>query len=225
MTKFTLQFSRQVAEMAAGAIHIKTQIEAIERYVEESPSLVFDLSKSLIDTVCKTILEDRGKKLPSKTPDSPQLFKETLKALKLHHDDVDKTKKTDKNLKKIASGLQATFNAICELRNSHGLVGHGQDGYAPVMENTQAQFVASAADSIVHILYKSHKGYGENDTSVRVFYEDCEKENTHIDEVYNNDDDVFLDLVKQFRPSEILFKMDEVAYREEIEEIRNEDTV
>lgn len=124
---FILQASRQISEMAAGAFHIKAQIQAIESAIEQSPAFVFDLSKSLIDTVCKTILEDRGVKLPGK-PDSPELLRETLKALKLHHDDVDQTEKTYDSLKKTANGLQTAVAGICELRNTHGLIGHGQDG-------------------------------------------------------------------------------------------------
>ena len=222
MTVFALQASRQISEMAAGAIHIKAQIQAIETAVEQSPSFVFDLSKSLIDTVCKTILEDRGVKLPGK-PESPQLLKETLKALKLHHDDVDQTEKTYESLKKTANGLQTALTGICELRNSHGLIGHGQDGYAPSLENIQAQFVASAADAIVHILYRSHKGYGGNGGSTRVFYQDYEKENASIDESY--DDDALTEFVKQFRPSDVLFKMDKDAYRAAVDDIRNEEAV
>lgn len=219
---FTLQASRQISEMAAGAFHIKAQIQAIETAIEQSPAFVFDLSKSLIDTVCKTILEDRGVKLPGK-PDSPELLRETLKALKLHHDDVDQTEKTYDSLKKTANGLQTAVAGICELRNAHGLIGHGQDGYAPSLESIQAQFVASAADTIVHILYRSHRGYGGNGVSKRIFYQDYEKENTSIDESYDND--ALTEFVKQFRPSEVLFKMDTDAYRAAVEDIKNEEAV
>ena len=222
MSQFVLQSSRQISEMADGAIHIKAQVQAIETAIEQSPAFVFDLSKSLIDTVCKTILEDRGVKLPGK-PESPHILKETLKALKLHHDDVDQTEKTYESLKKTANGLQTALTGICELRNSHGLIGHGQDGYAASLENIQAQFVASAADAIVHILYRSHKGYGGNGGSTCVFYQDYEKENASIDESY--DDESMTEFVKQFRPSDVLFKMDKDAYRAAVEDIRNEEAV
>jgi len=215
MSQSVLQASRQVLDMAAGAIHIRAQIQAIETAIEQSPTFVFDLSKSLIDIVCKTILEDRGVKFPDK-PESPQLLKETLKALKLHHEDIDQNEKT-------ANGLQTALTGICELRNSHGLIRHGQDGYAPALENIQAQFVASAADAIVHILYRSHKGYGGNGANLRIFYEDYDNENTRIDEPH--DDDSMTEFVKQFRPDEILFKMDKSVYRAAVDDIRNEETV
>ncbi|MFQ5443086.1 MAG: abortive infection family protein [Nitrospinales bacterium] len=220
MSGYILQGARSVAEMAAGAIHIQAQIQAIESAVEKSPSFVFDLSKSLIDTVCKTILTDRGIKLPGK-PDTPELLRETLKALKLHHQDVDETEKTYESLKKTANGLQTALTGICELRNKHGLIGHGKDGYSPSLESVQAQFVASAADAIIHILYRSHRGDGLGELGERIYYEDFPMENDQIDESY--DDDALTEFVKQFRASELIFKMDHVAYRAAVEDIRNEE--
>ncbi|MCY4184736.1 MAG: abortive infection family protein [Rhodobacteraceae bacterium] len=218
MNQFVLQASRQVSEMAPGAIHIRMQIQAIETAIEQSPAFVFDLSKSLIDTVCKTILEDRGVKLPS-NPNSSTLLKETLKALKLHHEDIDQTEKTFESLKKTANGLHTAFTGIYELRNRHGLIGHGRDGYAPALDNIQAQFVASAADTIVHLLYRSHKGYGGIETVSRIVYEDYGKENMLIDESY--DDNSITEFVKKFRPSDVLYKMDRDSYRAAVEDVRN----
>lgn len=220
MSPFVLQASRQVSEMAAGALHIHALIEAIEVAIDQSPSFVFDFSKSLIDTVCKTILNDRCVQIAD-NPDSPQLFRVTLNALKLHSDDLDETERTHSSLKKTINGLQTAINGICELRNSHGLIGHGQDGYASSLDKIQAQFVASATDAIVHILYRSHKGYGGTGGAARVIYEDNETKNVIIDESY--DDDALTEFVKQFRPSEVLFKMDVNEYRSAVEDNKNEE--
>ena len=220
MNRYTLQSSRQVLDMAAGAIHIRAQIYAIESAIEQSPSFVFDLSKSLIDTVCKTILKDRAVSLPGK-PASHELLNETLKVLNLHHEDIDKTKKTYDSLKKTANGLNTALSGICELRNRHGVIGHGQDGYALALECIQAQFVAGAADTIVHILYQSHKEYGDGAVKSRVFYENYESENIEIDNLY--DDDSISEFIKKFRASEVLFLMDRASYQEAIDGLRNED--
>lgn len=219
MPAFKLQAAREILEIAPAANHIKVQIDAIENAIEKSPSSVFDHSKSLVDTVCKTILKDRSF-IFTKNLDSPALLKETLKILKLHHDDVDETNKTYESLKKTANGLQSTMIGICEMRNTHGLIGHGQDAYAASLEAIHAQFVASAADTIVHILYMSHKGHGLNEGNTRVFYNDYEEENALIDEIY--DDDALAEFVKNFKPSEVLFKIDNEAYRALIDDIKNE---
>lgn len=215
-----LQASRQIAEMAAGAIHIIAQIEAIESAIQKSPAFVFDLSKSLIDIVCKTILKDRGVD-PQNKFDTPQLLKETLKILPLHHDDIDRTEKTYESLKKIANGLQTAVAGVCELRNMHGIIGHGQDGYALTLESIHAHFVASAADTIVHILYRSHKNYPNSTNSSRIVYQDYEKENIIIDETL--DDDYLVDFSKKFRPSELIYKMDVESYKSIILDIKDKD--
>ncbi len=221
MSKFLLQASRQILETAPRAINIDIQIQAIEAAIEQTPTLVFDLSKSLIDTVCKTILADRGVKLPG-TPNSPKLLKETLKILDLHPVGIDHVPDTKKSLKNTVNGLLTAMGGISNLRNKQGLIGHGRDGYAPSLENIQAQFVAGAADAIVHILYQSHKGYGGKEANVRIIYEDYKKENDRIDESF--DEYSMIEFVNQFLPSEILFKMDKEEYRNAINDVRNEET-
>ena len=219
MTPFILQSSRQVSKMAPGAIHIRNQVDAIEYAMEHSPSSVFDQSKALVDTVCKTILEDR-KIGTEDNPDSPKLFKRTLKVLKLHPDEIDETKETSDSIKKTANGLMTTIQGICELRNSNGSIGHGIDGYALSLENIQAQFVALAADALVHILYRCHKEYGDIGTQFRIVYEDYGDENNQIDDSYN--DDALMEFIKNFKPSDILYKLDKIAYQDEINNLQNE---
>ena len=203
--------------MAPGAINIRILVDSIEYTVEHRPELVFDLSKSLVDTVCKTILKDRGK--PLRNLDSPSLLKETLKELKLNPDEIDEAKKASKSIQKTAKGLMNTMKGICELRNKHGLMSHGLDGYAPSLEKIQAQFVASAADTLVHILFRCHKEY-DTETQTRVVYEDHEDENNQIDESYS--DDVIMKFIKNFKPSDILYKLDKIAYQDEINNLQNE---
>ena len=55
---FVMRSSRSVA--SRGLIHIGRQIEELEKAVVENPGLAFDLSKNLIEGVCKRILQDRA---------------------------------------------------------------------------------------------------------------------------------------------------------------------
>lgn len=219
MSKFELHGSRQVSEIAAGASNILQQITAIESAIENNtPSFVFDISKSLVDTICKTILEDRGKK-PDRKLSSSDLLKITLKELKLYRDDVEDAKKAQKDLKEIVNGLRTAFSGICDLRNTFGVVGHGMDGYADSLENTQAIFTARATDAIVHFLYLTHKEYSEFNNESRIVYDDYEVENKQIDE--NFDEEAMEKFIEKFKPSEILYKLDKITYRSTIEDIRN----
>ena len=61
---------------------IEQQIDALEHAVESVPDFAFDLSKTLIESVCKTVLADIGQ---SANPnwDAPKLLKETTNRLNL----------------------------------------------------------------------------------------------------------------------------------------------
>jgi hypothetical protein len=57
-----------------GAARIEQQVAAIEGAVASNPGLVFDLAKTLVESVCKTILSER--KVPfDSNYDLPKLFK------------------------------------------------------------------------------------------------------------------------------------------------------
>ena len=59
-SEFKMYGTREVLGLAGNASHMEQQIRAIERAVAEAPNLAFDLVRTLIETVCKTILIDRG---------------------------------------------------------------------------------------------------------------------------------------------------------------------
>jgi len=54
---FTMHGAR--AAMAAGLQHIEEQVRGIEQAVTENPALAFDLARTLIESVCRTILTER----------------------------------------------------------------------------------------------------------------------------------------------------------------------
>lgn len=214
---FTMQGAREVFEMSAGAVLIERQINAIEAAIVENPTFVFDFAKSLLDTVCVTIQRDRGVHM-SRKADTPDILKETLKLLKLHHEAVDPSSKTYDMIKKTANGLTTTVLGICELRNAHGPMSHGKDGYLEGLETTQAKFVAVAVDGVVNMLYRCHKSYNQIQKSERIYYQDYSEENKRLDDSY--DPESLLAFVSKYPPSEVLFKVDPKAYSIAIEDIR-----
>ena len=51
---FVMRGARDAA--AHGVEHIEEQIHALELAVAENPGLVFDLAKTLIESICRTVL-------------------------------------------------------------------------------------------------------------------------------------------------------------------------
>jgi hypothetical protein len=79
---FAMPGAREILALTAGAVHIAQQITALEDAVVKNPGLAFDLAKALIESVCKTILRDRGQAV-SDEDDLPKLFGNTLEQLRV----------------------------------------------------------------------------------------------------------------------------------------------
>ncbi len=132
---------------------IADTIERLEEAVYRTPNLSFDLAKALLESICKTILVDRGVMVDGYW-EMPRLIKETLTVLPLVPPEY--TGKADDILKKVAGQLQAVVQSLGELRNKEGILGHGQSAYFQQLESVQAIFAARSAESVIHLLYMCH---------------------------------------------------------------------
>lgn len=206
---------REVIKVRDISFNIVHQVEAIEAFIEFSPSHVFDLSKSIIDTVCKTIHRELGKKVNKSSSDTQNLFRNTIKFLNLHGENVDNTKYTEGELQKIINGLITSVQGICSIRNKYGM-SHGKDAEEPSLEKVHAEFVASAADNIVLFLYQCHRKY--NDIT-SLYYKENEQINTIIDENYLENPSKFFSL---YPPSKILHALDQDSYIEHLSNIKSD---
>ena len=206
---FALHGAREILAFTAGALNIRHQIETLERSVTEAPGLAFDLSKSLIESVCKTILADRGHPVTG-TSDLPKLIREVCEVVRLVPlRELNQASQRD-SLRKTTQGLITTIQGLCELRRTEGIASHGKDAYSEPLESIQARFVAGAADAVVNLLFKAHKSYASENPSRRLQYEDSVDFNQYVDE--NNDPVKIFSLT--YPPSEVLFNIDQQAYRD-----------
>ncbi|MYH63031.1 MAG: abortive infection family protein [Caldilineaceae bacterium SB0675_bin_29] len=192
---------------------IEQHIEAIENALESVPDFAFDLSKGLVDTVCKTVLADIGQ--PASTSwDSPKLLRETTNRLKLLPDDNPTPAKTRDSVEKTIRGMLQTIQGLCELRNNYGMVAHGRDAFAARLGLRQATLAAQAADTIVAFLYRTHREASSQTPGARVYYEDHPEFNEEIDRDY---EPIRLGEVELI-PSQVLFYTDLAAYRAALQE-------
>lgn len=199
---------RSVLVTAGAAIHMQQQIETIEVALSNNPSLVFDLAKALVETTCKTILNDR-KLSYSNDSDVQQLFKLTIENLQLLPSDQSGARNTRQGLEKAARGLLQAVQGLTELRNEQGMASHGKDAYARPLETIHALLVAQAADTIIHFLYSVHRNYHRDLTTARLTYTQHPNFNDYVDDLHG----VIQIFDGEYRPSEVLFEMDEQAYR------------
>ena len=187
---------------------IEQQIHTIESTLESVPDFVFDLSKALVESVCKTVLADIGQ------PADPnwnvqKLLKETTNSMALLPRNHPAPAKGRESVKRTIQGLLQTIQGLCELRNNYGMASHGRDDSSPRLGLRQATLAAQAADTIVSFLYRIHRDALVQRPGARIYFEDHSDFNEAFD--YDNETIRVSDL--GLRPSEVLFKGDPEAYK------------
>jgi hypothetical protein len=195
--------------MSGGLIHIEEQVKGIERAVVENPGLAFDLAKTVVGSACRTILSDRKIAFGS-DDDLSRLFKTVTTNLPMLPVAASSEVEARKSLAQTLNGLHTALQGVCELRNAYGFASHGSDGPRPVMESVQALLAAQAADAIVGFLHRLHRQDRNTSPIARLQYDNNEEFNAYVDEA--NVQVRIFDLV--YRPSEVLFAIDQEAYRD-----------
>lgn len=194
--------------IACGLVHIEEQVQGIERAVAEKPGLAFDLAKTLVESVCRTVLDERGIAY-DKDDGLPALFKNVSKNMPFLPPAASGENEVRKSLAKTLGGLHAAVQGICELRNQCGYASHGSGAPRPIMETTQALLAAEAADAIIGFLHRCHLQGRALPLSARALYEQCSDFTDYVDETYGP----VRIFDAEFLSSEILFKMEPETYR------------
>lgn len=210
---FQMSGARRILEMSPAASGIERLVRAVERAVVDDPWQVFDLSKSLIETVCKTILEDRGQS-PGAKMDCPQLVKTAALLVPLaptgHTDEAGIRRSSTKMI----AGMNSTIQGLCEIRNRESSASHGRDAYLDGLARLHAEVVARTTDSLISFLYLAHKESSKMSPGHRIYYDDHHEFNESIDDTH--------DLVRIFdltyTPSDVLFHIDNQAYKDKLKE-------
>ena len=194
--------------MTGGLAHIDAQIKGIERAVFENPGLAFDLAKTLIESTCRSVLDDRSIDYAA-TDDLPKLFKTAIQNLPLLPPGENQESDVRRSLHQTLSGLSTALQGICELRNQCGFASHGSGSARPEMETVQALLAAEAADTIVGFLHRVHrKNFTPDSEETAELYENSAF-NKSLDENFGP-----LRIFEvEFRASEVLFSLEPETYR------------
>ena len=188
--------------------HIEEQVKGIEQAVIEKPALAFDLAKTLIESVCKTVLNERSVSY-EKSDDLPKLFKLATRTLPFLPVTASNETEARTSLEKTLSGLHTAVLGICELRNQCGFASHGSGTAKPALEGIQAMLVAEAADTIVGFLHRVYRQEHSSSTAPKVSFDDNPTFNKSLDETFGP----FQIFEVEFRPSEVLFELEQETYR------------
>ena len=135
--------------------YVAQQITRMESSVYDDPDLAIGTAKELLETICKSILEERGVDVPSGAK-LPQLVKLTSKELQLTPADIRDAAKASDTIKRLLSNLATITQAISELRNQFG-TGHGKVGTAKGLTSRHAKLAVGAASTLAVFLAETHQ--------------------------------------------------------------------
>ena len=134
--------------------HLYKQIERMKSSVDSDPELAIGTAKELIETCCKTIMEERGKPFEG-SPDVAKLTKVTLKELDLVPESIADSTRGSDVIRRILQNLGAIGNGLAELRGLYG-TGHGREAGASGLHPRHARMAVGAASTLAIFLFDTH---------------------------------------------------------------------
>jgi hypothetical protein len=128
---------------------MQTEIRRIQDSIDSDPALAIGTAKDLIESCCKTILQQIPEAdQPEKSDDLPTLSKQLCRALALVPEGIPNEAKGAETIKRTLSNLAAITKGVAELRSLYGS-GHGRDGQHFGLEPRHARLAASCAIAFV----------------------------------------------------------------------------
>lgn len=126
--------------------YVKDKINLMNEEISKNTDLAIGTAKELIETVCKSILQGKGR-----TSDPSwglgKLVKETTNSLDLQPKQAANPAKAESSIKKILGGLGSIVQGIGELRNAYG-TGHGKEANFKGLEPRYAKLIVGVASDL-----------------------------------------------------------------------------
>ncbi|MGD1890214.1 MAG: abortive infection family protein [Cyclobacteriaceae bacterium] len=132
--------------------YVRKQVRLMDDNINDNPHLTIGIAKELIETVCKTILLDKGIEI-DRNWDVGRIVKETNKLLKFIPDDLHNNDVAERAILKILGGLSTIVQGIAELRNNFGS-GHGHEAEFKSIEKIYAKLAADSSSQLVLLYLK-----------------------------------------------------------------------
>lgn len=202
---FIMQSCTRSIAGAEDAIHLLEQKSRLEQAVSSNdPALTLDTSKSLLESIFKTILTDREPD-PKLNKDFSPLYADVRRVITLNSDAV-----ANEILKRLTNAI---VHNVGELRNKYGAASHGDDAYYEnPIEMPEAEMIAHIVDGMGGFLFRKHKSLNDPEAAQRIFYSDYAFFNDWLDS--QNDSIVIpVEGAKQIPFSIFLFTYDVETYR------------
>ena len=130
-----------------------SQIDRLVHAAENDPPLAVGTAKELVETICKTILEERG--VSTHNEDMGKNIHAVSKELSLLRDDIPSKAKGADVIRRVLSSLNQISQGLAELRNLYG-TGHGRSGRTTGIQPRHAKLAVGAATTLATFLMETH---------------------------------------------------------------------
>ena len=145
--------ARELAE-TLGA-YVGRQVTRMETALADDPDLAIGAAKDFIETVCRTILEQRRVNIPQ-DDDLPGLVRLAVNSLPIVPPGVDDQARWNRVIVQFTNNLSSLGRSLAELRNAFG-TGHGQTAGHVGLERHHAQLAVRTGTAAGVFLYEVHE--------------------------------------------------------------------
>ena len=132
-----------------------TGVQTCALPISENPTDAIGKAKELIESCCKTILDD-DKIEWDKNWDVGKFAGETMKHLKLMPDNIPETAPAATEMKALLGHLRAIATSLAALRNPYGS-GHGKSATYKGLEERHAKLAVGSSITFVSFLWDTHE--------------------------------------------------------------------
>ena len=134
--------------------YMSRQIELMVSMQSTNPTNAIGMAKELIESCCKTILDDLGIAW-SKNDDVPQLTSKTLDVLNLLPANIQETDQGADAIKAVLGNLRSIPSKLAEIRNPFGS-GHGKSASFQGLEERHAKLAVGSSITFVDFIWSTY---------------------------------------------------------------------
>lgn len=139
--------------------YLSRQIDLMVQMQVSDPTNAIGMAKELIESCCKTILDEKGITY-TKNDDVPQLADKTMDALNLLPANVQPTDRGADAIKAVLGNLRAIPTKLAEIRNPFGS-GHGKSASFQGLEVRHAKLAVGSSITFVDFVWSTFEASKE----------------------------------------------------------------
>ena len=136
--------------------YLSKQIDLMLKMQVENPTDAIGKAKELIESCCKTILDNKNVSW-DKNWDMSKLTGETLNLLNLTPKSIPDTDPVSENIKAVLGNLRGITTKLAEIRNPYGS-GHGKSASFTGLEVRHAKLAVGCSITFVTFLWDTYEG-------------------------------------------------------------------